>query len=142
MAPPILNLADSSLWIKAYDTTLTAQSTFVGNSFYPIPIHKIPVIFNSHTLAIGSSSSQTKPTWRLGFYLTSEIQIPGIGKAEATSDYIWLGLNLIRIPPLGSTYTLKARIPKWHREMVIAIWKYIGSESDTLDVLNEIKNQL
>lgn len=142
MSPPILDLTDASLWTKAYDTTLTAQSTFVGNSFYPIPIHKIPIVFDRHTVAIGASSTKTKPNWRLAFYLTTEIQIPGIGKAEANSNYVGLGLNLIKIPLLSSSFTLKARIPKWHSEMTIAIWKYIGAEFDTLDLLNEIKAQI
>ena len=140
MSIPILEVSDASLWVKAYDVKLEAQPTPIG--YYPIPTHKIPVTFDRHTLAIGSSSTKTKPTWRLGFHLTSEIQIPGVGKTEASHQYIWLGLNLIRVPPFAPNYTLKARIPKWHQEMVIAIWKYVGSEYDTLDLLNEIKNQL
>lgn len=140
MSSPILDLSDGSNWVQVYDTTLFAQAVpGRQGSFYPIPNHEIPSAIDRRILAVGSSSTKTKPTWNLGFYLAMIIKIPGVGNAEAASVPIRLGLNLVRFPPLSNQYSLKARIPKWHQEMSITIWKYIGIESDILNFLEDIQ---
>lgn len=140
MTSPILDLGDASSWVQVYDTTLFANPVFGREGkYYPIPSHSIPAIFEGHTLAIGSSSTKAKPTWNLGFYLAQIVSVPGVGSAEARSIPIRLGLNLVRFPPLSVQFRLKARIPKWHEEMSVTIWKYVGVESDVLDKLADLE---
>ena len=81
----------------------------------------IPNNFDSHTLAVGASSFKTKPTWKLGFWVCMNVQLSGIGKAEAYKKPIPLGLSIVRFPPISSTYTLSAFVPHWHEQMSIEI---------------------
>lgn len=140
MTSPILDLSDASLWVQVYDTTLFADPVLgQTGKHYPIPNHSIPGNFEGHTLAVGSSSTKAKPNWSLGFYLAQVINVPGVGNAEARSIPIRLGLNLVRFPPLSTQFRLKARIPKWHQEMSLTIWRYVGVESDVLDRLADLQ---
>lgn len=143
MAESILDLSNSNNWVSVYQANFAAVPIQgVRNQFTPIPVIVIPNSFDSHTLAVGASSFQTKPTWHLGFWLSMNVQLPGIGKAEAYNKSIPLGLNIVRFPHISSTYTLRASIPRWHKEMSIEIWKYVGSEVDIRDELIEIKSDL
>lgn len=128
---PILDVDNSANWVHIYGTTLyAAASSTIPPVYAPIPIHSIPGIFYERTLAVGSSSTQTKPNWKLGFWLIGAVQIPDVGLANITSVPIVLGLTLVRLPNLHSEFKLKAQIPKWHKEMSIDIWKYVGVEND------------
>lgn len=139
MPPPILDLTDGAEWLQVYDTTLAADAIpGLTNRYRPIPNHQIPVDFYSYTLAVGASSTKAKPTWNLGFYLGMVIDIPTVGMAETASTPIRLGLNLIRFPPLAVPFKLKARVPKWHQEMSMTFWRYLGNEADTLSIVNHI----
>lgn len=143
MPEPILDVSNSSNWEKVYQASFTAVAIQgVRNQFLPIPSVVIPNSFNRHTLAVGASSFQAKPTWHLGFWLSMNVQLLGIGKAEASSKSIPLGLSLIRFPQISSTYTLTANIPRWHKEMEIEIWQYVGSELDVKDDIADIKSDL
>lgn len=129
---PILDVNNASNWLHIYNHTLYAAVIPTTPPRYtPIPVHKIPLILDRRTLAVGSSSTLAKPTWRLGFFLIGSVQIPGIGLADVTSLPIFFGLNLVRLPNLHDQFVLKARIPKWQQEMEMSIWKYIGVESDS-----------
>lgn len=139
MPPPILDLTDGAEWLQVYDSTLTAEPiTGLENRYRPIPHHVIPFDFYSYTLAIGASSSKAKPTWNLAFYLGMMIDIPSVGNAETEATAIRLGLSLVRFPPLAAPYKLKARIPRWHSEMSMTIWRYLGNEPDVLSLVNHI----
>lgn len=139
MAQPILDLSNSSNFQEVYETILSGELVIEGR-YKPIPQHQIPITFDRHTLLVGASSSTAKPNWRLGFYLRMLIT-SSVGTAEASNCSIPFGLNLIRFPVLSSQYKLKAYIPKWHREMELKIWKYIGPESDELNLLEQIKSR-
>jgi hypothetical protein len=125
-----LDLSTNADWIQIYDTTLLAQPVGgMTGKYYPIPNHQVPVSIDRHILAVGSSSTKVKPTWNLGFYLVMVVAIPGIGMAEAISVPIRLGLTLVRFPQIASEFKVKARIPRWHQEMSMTLWKYALSDS-------------
>lgn len=139
---PILDLSNSSNWEKVYQGSFVAVVIQgVRNQTLPIPAVVIPNSFERHTLAVGASSFQTKPTWHTGFWLSMNVQLPGIGKAEADSKTIPLGLSIVRFPSISTQYTLTANIPRWHKEMSIEIWQYVGSELER-DDLADIKSDL
>lgn len=127
---PILNV-DANNWEQIYDVILSAEVLAgMPNYHHPIPAHSIPVVIDRHTLIVGALSGSAKPTWNLGYYLSMVTHVQGIGRPELASKFIRLGLNLVRLPPVTPEYTLKARIPKWHQEMQIVIWKYVGVEEE------------
>lgn len=138
LSQPILDLSNSASWTVVHETTLTTSSPAGLGYHSPIPSYTIPVTVDRHILAVGASSSQTKPTWRLAFWLNALVLLPGIGKAETTSHFVPLGLSLVHIPHYSSEYTLRVKIPKWYTSMNFKIWKYTGAESDVLDLLTEI----
>lgn len=140
MSSPLLNLDNRDNWTKVYSASFAANPIAGTNKFTPIPSVRIPGTFDKHILAVGGSSFQTKPTWHLGFWLSMYVDIPSIGRAEGYNKSIPLGLSIVRFPPISSTYSLIASIPKWHREMSIDIWQYVGDVSTiepTLDELNQ-----
>lgn len=132
---PILDVTDPTLWEEVYNVTLIAQSSPVSNVFTPLPKFNIPRIFDKYTLVIGANNQYMKPNWNLAFYVAMNIQIAGVGKTEVTNRFVRIGLTLLRFPSVAPSYTLQARIPKWHREMDFTIWQYIGNERDVLDLL-------
>lgn len=102
---PILDLTNAAHWVHIYSTTLyAAEIPTVPPIYTPIPVHSIPVRTEERTLAVGSSSTRVKPTWRLGFWLIGSVQVPGVGLADVASVPIVLGLNLIRLPNLHSEF--------------------------------------
>ena len=141
MSQAILDCSDSSYWQTVYETTLIAESITTGYHS-PIPQHQIPIVFDNHTLAVGASSSKTKPTWNLGFWLSMLVNLPGVGNATAVQKAIPLGLNLIRFPVLTPEFKLKAKIPKWHEEMSMKFWIYTGPEADIADLLEKAQTSL
>ncbi len=141
MTDSILDLSNSSNFVEAYEIILTAGSSPVPNYHTPIGIHLIPIVFDSHTLLVGASSSTAKPNWRLGFYLRALIA-SAVGMAEASNYPIPFGLNLIQLPKLSSEYRLRAYIPKWHQTMEMKIWKYVGSYNDVKAVVDRIEDKI
>ena len=138
----ILNFNNSDYWQKVYETTLVAQAGSRSSFYYPIGDHNLPGTFSSHTLLVGASSFKAKPTWRLGFYLSMIISAVGVGSFTASQKSIPFGLTLVRFPPLSNEFSLKASIPKWHEEMSMSVWLYVGSESDVRDLLFEVEVDL
>lgn len=129
---PVLDVNNSNNWELIYNTTLSANILSVSPPLIvPIGTHNVPVTSDRRTLAVGASTTQGKPTWRLGYYLISSIQIPVIGRADISSDAIFLGLNLIRLPNVHNEYKFKIRVPRWMRDMQIDIYKYVGEELDS-----------
>ena len=142
MTLPILDLSSASNWVKVHEITLVAPPSSIPNHNYPIPAYTIPVTFDRRFLAVGASSTMTKPSWRLAFFLSTVLQIPAVGNAENGSIFIPLGLSLVQVPLYSAQYSLKARIPKWHLEMTMAVWQYVGIESDISDLVDQINQRL
>ncbi len=142
MAPPILDLSSADNWVKVHEVLLTAQDSPIPNFHSPIPTYTIPTPFDRRILAVGASSSQTKPSWRLAFFLSTIVQVPGIGSAENGSIFIPLGLTLIETPPYSDQYSVRIRIPRWHLEMSMTFWQYVGIELNALDLLDQISSRV
>ena len=70
------------------------------------------------------------------------VDIPGIGKAEGYNKSIPLGLSIVTLLALSSTYSLVATIPSWHTEMSIDIWQYVGNVSDLNSAISELESNL
>lgn len=124
---PILDVNNPANWAQIYGVTLSGNANSTIPPIYEaIPVHSIPGVVYERVLAVGSNSNYLKPRWRLGFWLIGFVQIPGIGLAEIASIPIPIGLSLVVLPNVHSEFKLKARVPHWHRNLSIDVWKYIG----------------
>ena len=124
---PILDVNNGANWVHIYGNTLyAAASSTIPPIYDSIPVHSIPGLVYERVLAVGSNSTYLKPRWKLGFWLSGLVQIPTIGLAEIASVPIPIGLSLVVLPNVHSEFKLKARVPHWHRNLSIDIWKYVG----------------
>lgn len=135
MTTPFLESNEALDWVRVFDTTLTAQPFTEGRegSFHPMAAYTIPFIFSRHVLTINAVSANAKEHWSLAFYLEMLIDVAAIGLSKAESFKVNLGLNLIRLPNINGIFQLRIRYPKWHKDMSMTFWQYVGTEADLLD---------
>lgn len=119
--PLSLNGAD---WQLVYQANLAAQPSPIPTYFYPIPVITPPQLF-TNILTIGAVSMSAKPTWRLAFFASAQINISGIGNVEIGNFFVRLGASVLDTKD-STPYRLQLHIPKWHREMTIEIYQYLG----------------
>lgn len=122
-------------WRRIYTNSFAARTVPGTTSFSPIADKTLPIVVDSHVLAVGVDSRSAKSTWRLGFWLSQLLKIEGAGYAEHQSTAIVLGLTLVRFELLTPTYQLKAKFPKWHKDLNVSIWKYTGNQTDPFEAV-------
>lgn len=128
----MLNL-DSSAWDKIYTVSFNAKPVLgKQGKFHPISDQRMPLILNVHTLLVGASSLKTKPKWKTAFWLSMGMRIAGIGSADYLDIKIPLGLSLVVFPRIVDKYYPLIKIPHWHTQMRVEIWKYKESEPTSL----------
>lgn len=130
-------------WVLVHAILLTAQRNLEQpdpdkkNSFHPMAAHSIPFIFTRHVLVVEATSTKAKPNWSFAFNLEQLIDVTSVGLSESASFKVKLGLNLIKLPNVDGIFQVRARFPKWHQEMRIRFWQYIGEEGDLLTTASE-----
>lgn len=101
--------------------------------YVPIPSKLIEV--DRYTLAIGTSSTKAKPTWRVGafvvprllFSVSSTSLYPGLVRSDKSQTVYLNQLTLLQFEDFGLTpYALDVSFPSWIHELSIEIWKYQG----------------
>jgi hypothetical protein len=138
MTTPILETNRAIDWVRVHGITLIAQPALLTKrGFHPMAAHTIPFIFNCHTLVIDANSANAKPHWDFAFSLEQLIDVPAIGLSQSAKIAVKLGLNLIRFPNIDGIYQLRARFPKWHKDMHMQFYQYIGIDSDLLTTASE-----
>lgn len=114
--------------------------------YRPPPIPPITITVDSYILAIGAKSSTAKPSWylaasvapRLLFSPSSTSEFIAAVQSEQPQKVFLERLTLIQFIDFGiKPYLLEIRIPRWHQEMYLEVWKYSG-EQVTTDVLNSL----
>ncbi|MDZ8056600.1 MAG: hypothetical protein RMX63_34855 [Aulosira sp. ZfuCHP01] len=147
MGNPVLQLGNSANWEQLYSTSVNAVSIGAGYLFTPIPPITVPVLIESHIIAISITSANAKDTWHFGGLLSQKINlgitVGGLPDADGVQKHkLYLDrLTLLILPKLTSTYSVEVEPPKWFNQISVILWQYIGPESDTTeDLINEIKN--
>lgn len=112
----------------AYEVELVAITTVNPGIYAPIGQHTVPVVFDSSIIVVGSSSTHAKPNWRLGCYLQCFTSINGVGNTNFYSGLCPFGLQLFKIQRPSELYRIKLAVPRWHKQLEVAIWKYLGAE--------------
>jgi len=119
--------------------------------FIPIPSKLIQV--DRYTIAIGTSSAQAKPTWRVGafvvprlsFSVSSTSVYPRLVRSDKSQNVYLNQLTLLQFKDFGLTpYALEISFPPWMRELSIEIWKYQGDDDarPLQEVVADIKTDL
>lgn len=135
---------------------LVLRNTYYGNvsqtdpkKFVPIP--SIAVSVNSQILLLGVRNSQAPSHWFLAGYASPRLLFTPSFDSEflslvQSSPSVKVGLNrltLLSFPDYNLLpYILELSIAKWHKEMSIEVWQYVGSFLDVRDELIDIKSDL
>lgn len=136
--PYPLDVGNSLNWDLALRNTYLAKTSALSTKsrFSPyLPIPAITLVLDSYILAIGAKSSMAKSHWYLAANVTPRL----LFSPSSTSDFISAvqsdqqqkiplnQLTLVRFTDFGLTpYLLEIKIPPWHREMYLEVWKYSG----------------
>jgi len=139
-----LALGNQNNWQSFY--TSTTQAVFTSTTSYtPIPTVTIPVLLESHIIAVTVSCSNAKPTWNFGGYLNQRVNLGLIVGGLPDSDAVqkrklWLNrLTLLIFPELTSTYAISFDVPKWFQDFTVTVFEYIGPSSTTDDLINSLQ---
>lgn len=137
MTRPITTFGDSLNWDILYRGTEEAiPDILYYGGHRPIPPREISS--SARIFIVGIASSQAKPTWRLGGFLSAEIpispssttQIPG--GTEFFQDKIPYGKRKLIELPFYEPPSIKLVIqpPKWFKDVYIEAWYYSGTDTD------------
>lgn len=116
-----------------------------------IPIPPITVLVDSHTLLIGCQNSSAKSSWYLAGYASSKLLFSPSSTSEFTAAVqaysgIKLGLNRLNLVRFKNfdllPYLLEVKLARWHKEMLVEIWKYSGTSDTVEDSLMRIEEKL
>lgn len=131
-----LQLRDSVNWGTPYQTLRRANLYGSTGLFFPIPAFQIPIQFESPILAIVAESQEALSHWRLGCRVRQMFNAD-IAALEVTGTQRAVLLNrgptLIHFPRYAQQYRLEVSVPRWHKEMSLTIWEYIGPITDTIE---------
>lgn len=144
------DLGNKSNWDLALRNTYYASvSSSDPKVFVPIP--PVTTSVNSYTLLIGVENSSAPSHWYLAGYacprllFTPSFDSDFLSLVQSNTG-VRLGLNRLNLVSFSNynilPYILEINVARWHKEMSIEVWQYIGSELDIRDDLVEIKSDL
>lgn len=150
MGNPVLQLGNSANWQQLYSTSVNAVSLGAGSVlFAPIETILVPILIESHIIAVSVTSANAKDTWYFGGLISQKINlgltVGGLPDSDGVQkSKLYLNrLTLLILPKLTSSYAVEVEIPKWFRQVSLIIWQYIGIETDTTeDIIQSVKNDL
>lgn len=133
-----LQLQPSSSWAAPYQTMRRANLYGGTGLFFPIPSFQIPIQFESPILAIIAENQDALAHWRLGCRVRqlfnadiAALEVSGTQRAVLLNR----GPTLIQFPRYAQQYRLEVDVPKWHKELSLTIWEYIGPITNSTEQL-------
>ncbi|NEQ20658.1 MAG: hypothetical protein F6K28_15745 [Microcoleus sp. SIO2G3] len=140
MSEPRLELGSAANWRSVYQQMHRANPSR-RRGYIPITPIQIPILFESHILAAAGDSEFAREHWWLGYRLKMMIDVPGTDFLDVAGHEVNIPVNrggkLIQLPKLAPQFRLIAEVPYWHEEMLITIYEYIGTYSDSTEALIE-----
>jgi hypothetical protein len=145
-----LNLALSQLgnWQLIYAKQLLGRENPVMRGIPLIDVQEVPVLIEERILAVSATYLLAKPTWNTAGWLYQEVDVPlddgftfeGIGGANTTLDVAKerIGLNgnqLVIFDRVANQHRYRFEAVPWMPKLSLAMWAYIGPESDPTDEL-------
>ena len=134
----IRDFGNSSNWELFYNVTFTAENLY-RNVYAPIPAFFVPLRFSNFIIAINVSCSTAKSGWYFAGFANVFLQT-GLDRG-GNPDSIYgspsrLTLDawqIIEVPQVSSTFSLKLTPPKYFRDISYGIQIYTGASGDTVD---------
>lgn len=138
MTQPLLKLDDRFNWDLLLRQTYTATRRETGG-FNRIP--PVSLTTESNILLAGSRNTKGSPNWYTGAYLNPCL----LASPSSTTEFVSLmqfggyrvplsRLALFQMPKyLPVPYLLYFTIPRWHEELFLEVWEYIGPETTTVE---------
>lgn len=114
-----MDLSSPNDWIGPYD-------------FYrPSPNAPIlfPMSFSAAIIAVNVQTTNSKPTWATGGWLSQVVAISlgAQGSWISFSERMRLGGNIVTFPTSYTSYQMQFSFPSWFSDGMISIWEYKGS---------------
>lgn len=141
---------NQSNWSRVLSQTYRgAQTSTVPPKSLPITPKIISV--SSRILLIGTRNPLAKETWftagwvstRLNFTPSSTTDFPGLIQGNGQHRLSLNKLNLVRFYNYNlSPYAIELNIARWHSEMFVEIWQYMGAMDDLDAQLDRIEQQV
>lgn len=149
-----MDILNPSNWILIHRNLYKVQQVPDSpDRYYPLATINIPAI--SSRLLVGGRSSKAKSHW----YLAASVAIKAslslanssfVSSIQAQPVEYKLPLNRLVLFEIKNfqtnTYCLEIKIPYWHEEMEIEVWKYQGTvlderlEFDTNDIIEHLQS--
>ena len=129
------NSTDGAVWLEIYDIFLTASPNLnKPGKYYPLEGVVVPTPLDNYTVAIAATTSNPKPSWKLGAKVFPIISVVGsnIGDARVARNYpVLLGeTTIINIERFTiARYKLGIAIPSWFPDIHLSVWVYVGIDS-------------
>jgi hypothetical protein len=141
-----LQLSNAANWEQIYNNSFTAGILGNGSAYVPIPEVEIPVILESHVVAIHIDTAVPEGrSWNFAGFLFQRYQLGlvlgGIPDADTiTTRKLSLGrIQLVVFPKIAPTYSLAVKFPKWFKSASITVWQYTGPDTESSeDLMNQL----
>lgn len=142
-----LDLKGPNKWRRVYFNSFTGNPNNRKIKAPLIEPFELPLIFDSHVLAISASYAQAPPKWRTAGYLnqtysgidlaespiTDTVGSPTAG-VDVVNERIRLNtFQMIRFPQLASDFYLWFDPVYWMPKLTLAIWEFQGTQPIDLE---------
>lgn len=142
------NLSNAGNWEFLYTTSRARAETTTGAKI-PIPVIQVPILIESHLIAIYTDSDSAKGNWVnagwAAFYVPTGITVGGANDGKI-GESIRIFLNertIITVPKLSESYALELSVPPYFDDVTYSVYQYIGLGEPTIEgKLNAIYDQL
>lgn len=130
---------DPSKWELIDQKTLVGES--LGRNRWGIPKQRYEL--EQPVCLIGIRNRFAPATWTLGGWASQMLRRSAVAEAELVfvqNRRCRLGTSLIIFPevvsPENTACVLEISFPRWHTEVMLEVWKYIGRDISMVDWIN------
>lgn len=139
------DLSNNADWVKIYDqVTVAEQNPQRPDKHYPIPVLVVSDSIDSHTIAVRSSCTNGKPSWRFGATVFPVISIGDLEFGNArTQRHYSVSYNLttiFRLDRISTYYRVGVLVPNYFDDVHLRVWVFVGVED--IQTIDEKLDQL
>lgn len=142
---------DTSLWQLRWQGTFEAERPREGY-YTPIPAVEVPVLFNSHLIAVLATSINAPPSYKTAGWVSQKIAsgilTGGRPDANVTQNLkVYLGrIAILQLPKITSSFSITYFVPHWIFDINLTFWQYadesIVDEYDVRPALRRIEEKV
>ncbi len=121
-----------------------------ADTYKPIPPIDVPVVFDTHLIAVLATSATALSTWITAGWLNQIVPSGIISRSYPDADLlqrrrIVLGrVTLLELPKITPTFVINYVVPRWFIDINLTFWQYTEDviPGSTVDALEEVKDTL